>query len=582
MFNPPKQPNQAQPNNQRQGTGFTNLNKVIGINQGNKLGAAIGQGIGGQVQQTKQAVDQSQQDFNQAASKSRYDTDENKQKVQTVINDPTQIDDSQRQDIKTFRSGKYEGPTELQNQQLGNQAASVQSLSNLGGSAGGRAALLQRFVGNADYNQGKQKLDSLLLGQSGGQELAQARRDASGLVQDYNKASDSAKQTADLYANQNKQFAKDVDTSITGKQSQITDAINQRLSGYEQLDAQKKGAFDALSNQLQSGQIGADEALSTLSGDALLNPEQKKNLLNVYAKSLQNGVGVDQALKNALSYQQAQNLTFMGTAEEQELKNINALSGLMEKGDVHDIANKGDAYQAGTLTFDQDAASRNIDANKKLLSNMLLNINTNRDDLASAGITGNYLQSIGVDRGILENTNSYSPLALSGQVYNRLASIASQGNAGAGGIMFQQGGGVMGTNPITNQVDQLLKTDPNAVYKPKMAADYQGSYSDAVRNNATSNLSNINASASQAAIEKQNAQQAQAANLAKFQALRNSLGLTDLGDDIYSSQAGGALDQNLQTRLNVLGNVAASSYGGVGGTADEKANILAQIRAITG
>lgn len=61
---------------QRKGTGFTNLNRVMQANQGNRLSQTVAGGMTGQAQGLQQNIGQSQQAFTQQANKARIDTPE--------------------------------------------------------------------------------------------------------------------------------------------------------------------------------------------------------------------------------------------------------------------------------------------------------------------------------------------------------------------------------------------------------------------------------------------------------------------------------------------------------------------------
>lgn len=58
----------------QKGTGFTNLNKIMQANQGNKLGQAVSGGIQGQTQGVKTQVKSAQDQFEEEAQKGRLDT----------------------------------------------------------------------------------------------------------------------------------------------------------------------------------------------------------------------------------------------------------------------------------------------------------------------------------------------------------------------------------------------------------------------------------------------------------------------------------------------------------------------------
>lgn len=230
MINPFNPSNPGQPNDRKKtGTGFTNLNRIMSASQGNKLGQAVGGGVVAQAGQAKNALNQARTGFNQEAEANRLDSDANKQKVQQGIqaaNTTGQVDDNTVKDFSTFRAGQYAGPQNLKNEtQVINQAQNAQNLGAMAGSAGGRQALLQRFVGGAGYSQGKQRLDNLLLGQSGGQDLRNARRETQGLSQEAQRTADAARQTGQYLTGQAQEFGnqvkRDLDNTFGGLQGEV-------------------------------------------------------------------------------------------------------------------------------------------------------------------------------------------------------------------------------------------------------------------------------------------------------------------------------------------------------------------------
>lgn len=70
---------------QRQGTGFTNLNRIMQANQGNNLGQNVAGGITNRVQNLQSGVQQSQQAFGQQSQAARLDTPEAVAQRQAVL-----------------------------------------------------------------------------------------------------------------------------------------------------------------------------------------------------------------------------------------------------------------------------------------------------------------------------------------------------------------------------------------------------------------------------------------------------------------------------------------------------------------
>jgi hypothetical protein len=69
----------------RRGTGFTNLNKVVNANKGNRLGSTVAGGISTQNQGVNTGIQTAQQNFQTEAEKNRLDNDESKEKREQVL-----------------------------------------------------------------------------------------------------------------------------------------------------------------------------------------------------------------------------------------------------------------------------------------------------------------------------------------------------------------------------------------------------------------------------------------------------------------------------------------------------------------
>lgn len=249
----------ANPNKQ-QDSGYTNIQRIVQANQGNKLGSTIGSNIQNAAQQAQQGVTQAQQQFQQQAGANRSDTGANQQLVQQALANPTQISGNQNQvsQFQNLLSGTYQGPKGLANAgQLQAQAQDVNELGQATTSAGGQQGLLQRFVGTPQYTSGQQSLDSLLLGATGGNALNQARRSTAGVQQQANQAAQGATQTAQEYANRNQQFGQNV-------QNQFGQNVAEQQQGLTKQAQQAQQARDAqvsaLQQQVANGTMTQDVA----------------------------------------------------------------------------------------------------------------------------------------------------------------------------------------------------------------------------------------------------------------------------------------------------------------------------------
>lgn len=249
----------ANPNAQK-GSGYTNIQRIVQANQGNKLGSTIGSNIQNAAQQTQGNINQAQQQFQQQAGANRADTNQNAQLVQQALANPTGITGNQNQvsQFQNLLSGTYQGPKGLQNAaQLQAQAQDVGQLGQATTSEGGKQGLLQRFVGAPQYNSGQQTLDSLLLGATGGKDLAAARRATVGVEGQQKQAQQGAAQTAQEYAQRAQQFGQNV-------QGQFGDTVAKQQQGLAQQAQTAQQGRDAqvaaLQQQLGQGNINKDIA----------------------------------------------------------------------------------------------------------------------------------------------------------------------------------------------------------------------------------------------------------------------------------------------------------------------------------
>lgn len=207
---------------QKKGSGFVNLNKILQANVGNRLGETVAQGVGQGAQQVQAGLGQVRTDFAAEAEKQNLGSSQNRlaasEALKRVSEGQTDVSDEQARTFGTFLAGKYAGPKELdQNKtvQLGAKAAEVEGLGRSLAGGGDKTRLLQAFAskgGYTPYTAGQSRLDSLLLGQGpqAAQQLAEARQQTRGLTQQIGNEQEVARQIAQLRTGQAQDFAKDV------------------------------------------------------------------------------------------------------------------------------------------------------------------------------------------------------------------------------------------------------------------------------------------------------------------------------------------------------------------------------------
>lgn len=229
----------AQPQFQprRAGTGFTNVQRILGANAGNRLGQTIAQGVGQVAQQAQQNLGSTAQQFQQKAQQGLIGTGQAQQRAQSVVgaqdvdtavqaaqNDPTLY-----KDFATYRSGQYKGPKSLSDvtdqSRLMGQAREAEQLGQASTTQGGRAQLLQRFAGGPQYTRGQRELDALLLGR---EPLSGVRRQTTGIIANTERQAANAEALAKQIESQNQAFAQQVNQGLTGIQSKFQGGLEAR------------------------------------------------------------------------------------------------------------------------------------------------------------------------------------------------------------------------------------------------------------------------------------------------------------------------------------------------------------------
>lgn len=407
----------------QKGTGFTNLNRILQANKGNKLGQTVAGGIQGQTQGVTTQVKSAQDQFQEEAQKNRLDTDDAANKRQSILDrfapssgstpqapqtakanlpqeqtgtpnfaktsgtaQTTQaagspVSDQEIQDFTKFRTGTYTGPKELQDStSLYGKAQQAEALGGLSKSEGGRQELLRRFVGGNNYTSGQKQLDSTILGQQPGQ-LNQAARDARGATNLVTTANQQASNLAQEYTNRAKQFGQDtvqklgevknplsqaVDTKVS--QAQTAEQARQaNLKSMQDLLAGSDPAYKGLDQWTRSGLALQDAAnrgvLSQNDVDMLMGSGDKIGLLQRGANL---GLDMSQMIRERLSDTAAQNLSRTGLAGDEDVAKLNALDRLAGKGgsDLEFLDSRG-KFQAGKTGFNTGSLDDYISKTEK-------------------------------------------------------------------------------------------------------------------------------------------------------------------------------------------------------------------------
>lgn len=250
----------------RGGTGFTNLSRIVGANKDNKLAGAVGGGIQRTVGDVKQGLGQATQGFKQQSEANRLDTDANKQAREAVLNrykyeanaasgGPSEEEVNK---FQQFQAGQYAGPQALENEeQLIAKSRVAEGLGQAAGSQEGRLNLLNRFVANKGYTSGQKRLDNLLLGQSAGGALKEARRGTLGLGSKAATEADVARQQAMGLQGAAKQFGEETQGALGSTLDVYGNKLGERAKSAQELYGQQ---YADLQEQLKSGELSEETA----------------------------------------------------------------------------------------------------------------------------------------------------------------------------------------------------------------------------------------------------------------------------------------------------------------------------------
>lgn len=96
------------PPNNRKGSGFTNINRVVTANQGNKLGSTVASGVQNQANQVKSQTQNATTNFNTEAQKSRLDTEDAAKDRDTVIGRFTGPDNNNSNTVQTTTAKPFQ------------------------------------------------------------------------------------------------------------------------------------------------------------------------------------------------------------------------------------------------------------------------------------------------------------------------------------------------------------------------------------------------------------------------------------------------------------------------------------------
>jgi hypothetical protein len=229
---PMAQDQQKNDRNRQKGTGFTNINKILGANTGagEKMGQAVGSSLSNQAGQIKQGIEKGKNEFqagmqtgSQQANQAIQQGKQLGQQVEQNQDQFAQMDPNQLSEQgNAFRNASYTGPQGIQSAgQLQSKAATAGALGRLGASSSGQGQLLASQVAQrGNYGRGQGALDQLLLGKGGQQAIQQGRSALAGVEGNTQNTIQSAQAQAAAKA-----------AGIDAEKTATQQALYNRLSG---------------------------------------------------------------------------------------------------------------------------------------------------------------------------------------------------------------------------------------------------------------------------------------------------------------------------------------------------------------
>lgn len=229
-----------------QGTGFTNIQRILDANKNNRLGQTLASNISSNANQARTDLQSNLSAFNtrigNLAAQREADTARAKAIVNKVQSDPNTISQPEYDEFGKYRNYAYTGPSELAGSQgLLNRAKDAQQLGQYTTSSAGRGELLRRFAGSPQYTTAKQRMDQLFLGGSEGL-LKEARRNTQGLGTQAGNQLQSAEAQRLAEQNAANQLGTGLKSDLQTQTTGITGALDTRSKDYG--TAQQKALED--------------------------------------------------------------------------------------------------------------------------------------------------------------------------------------------------------------------------------------------------------------------------------------------------------------------------------------------------
>lgn len=271
IINPPVQ-------NRQKGTGFTNINRILGANvgAGQQLAGRIGGAIGAQGERVRQNLGQAQQQFQTGFQQARQGALANIGSATALIRQPGETNEQYESRIaqqnndfsqigQNLRSTQYSGPTGFQNPNvLLSQAQTAGTLGTFARSGLGQGVLARQYGGGrGSYGVGQNILDQMFLSQDPAAQkmLQEARQGVVGLEQGVQSASAAAQEAAEA-----------TKAGIESAKEKATTDIQQSAKDILARGGQSAGEFNKEMESIKRLMLGVDEAGNPITN---ITPEQE-------------------------------------------------------------------------------------------------------------------------------------------------------------------------------------------------------------------------------------------------------------------------------------------------------------------
>jgi hypothetical protein len=276
----------------QKGTGFTNINRILGANvgAGQQMAGKIAQGIQTAGQNVRGQIGQAQQQFNtnfKTGTEPALGAISTTSGIQKL---PGESDEAYSARIKNpgidyskigqeINQAKYTGPKGLENEKgLIGSAVNVGQLGGLTTSGLGQQQLLKQFAaGRQGYSKGQGALDQLLLGQnlSAQQQLQQASGSVSDIPENVRSAIESTQaQASGMTTGINKEKSK----VLQGVQSSISDIENRGKAQAQQYSRDASRLVELLKDPSKEGLVVGDSGTQYSEEQAAIDKRLKGDL----------------------------------------------------------------------------------------------------------------------------------------------------------------------------------------------------------------------------------------------------------------------------------------------------------------